>query len=164
MGRGRGTNMMTCEEARGATVLAAYGELEVHRQGALRAHLISCAECAAQARDVQAARELVARAEGHDMSEMPVAGPPRTEFGDDSRTPERMRTGRALAWSLAVAVVLVIAGALLLRGEPSDPPPMLASGAIADGASEPLAGDAFDDEIESLQTELSSLESRVGEF
>lgn len=163
--------MMSCEEARGATVLAAYGELEPHRHGALRAHLIACAECAAQARDVRAARALVAHAEGHDMPGSPVVGPPRPEIPSDAVQPPRSRGMTAASWAVAAAVLIVAVVALVQahRTARSGRETLVASGAVAPGASEPRAsepvsGDTLDDEIESLRTELSSLESRVREF
>ena len=158
--------MMTCEEARGATVLAAYGELETHRQGALRAHLIACAECAAQARDVRGAREIVALAEGHAIPESPLAGPPHAEIPVVAAMPARKRGAFALPWAVAAAILLAVAVSFLRPDRPTTAhaESVVASGAIAAGASEPLAGDTFEDEIESLQTELTSLESKVGEF
>ena len=157
----------TCQDARNATVLAAYGELEPSQQGALRAHLISCPECAAQARQVRAARELVATAEGHPLPESPVAHAPVVERRPVARPVPARAGSRALAWVVGVAAVLVVAVLLVVREDVSPRRAhdvAVASGPRAAEPAVPLARDTFDEQIESLQTDIAALESRVGEF
>ena len=140
--------------------MAAFGELEASGLAELRQHLASCVACAEQAREIEASRRLVATAEGHPLPPAFSAPAPGSR--------------RLLQLAAAAVILLAILGvALTWRGSGDDisVEPRLASGAVgASTMTEAAATDAsfgddgFGDEIESLQSELSSLESKVGEF
>ena len=155
-----------------AIVLAAYGELGAARLEELKEHLRTCAACAEQARDVQSSRELVARAEGHALPEPWLVGA-HPGLSDRGRPP-RSRFMRVLptASLLAAAAILVAALVVFTTSRHADPVsaearPQLASGSLAVGAVREdayLGDDGLGDEIEWLQSELTSLESKMGEF
>lgn len=180
--------MMTCDVSRDATMLAAYGELDASRLIELKAHLRTCAACAERAREVQGARELIATAEGHAM---PAPWAPAAPISAQTPTAAAAWPTRAVPFAAAAAILLMAVVATVNWRQSRDvlpqSGPLLASGGLAGqaavlGASAPLAtiasdtgtatatedaylgSDGFGDEIGSLQSELSTLESKVGEF
>lgn len=169
--------MMTCDASREAIVLAAYGELGAARLGELKSHLRTCAACAEQAREVHASRELIASAEGHALPQPWLEG---------VRSNSRWMRMLPRASLLAAAAILVAALAVFTTSRIGNPDisgipstgPLLASGSLAEEAATLavstgtgavtedayLGDDGLGDEIESLQSELTSLESKMREF
>ena len=186
--------MMTCDVSRDATILAAYGELDAARLLELKAHLRTCADCAERAREVQGARELIATAEGHAMpAPWAPAAPTSTQASRPTPTPTSPGSAswlnRAVPFAAAAAILIMAVVATVNWRQSRDvlpqSGPLRASGSLAGqavvlGASAPratiandtgtatedayLGSDGFGDEIDSLQSELSTLESKVGEF